>query len=60
MLTIKNLSKSYRGAKALENVSFTLHNGLYGLLDVYKRQLLSGYFRSKFLYRLCRRDVDCE
>lgn len=32
MLTIKNLSKSYRGAKALENVSFTLHNGLYGLL----------------------------
>lgn len=32
MLEIVNLSKSYNGKKALDNINFKLENGLYGLL----------------------------
>lgn len=32
MLEIKNIEKSYRSKKALDNISLTLENGIYGLL----------------------------
>ena len=32
MLVAENLSKSYKGKKALTSISFTLENGIYALL----------------------------